>query len=249
MINLQDPQIPAPLQAIEIDKAIYELQTLLDTKLDWLTHDYGRAYRFVEKVEKRLYIPEVYVGGDNFDYTRVSPDNDKKGTCFFVVGKEHNYDYAQHQVNNLRYDVGIVFWVNLKAINENLLHNEKFTQLLIRDVREVLTMQAGGLSFSFKINTVEREFREIYREFNLNEAEDYLRAPYDGFRFNLELIVQEDCGMVTYDPRQALVDSLSMAEKLAVLECLDFSDPKVFAGLTDEQKTDLGINTGGGTKR
>lgn len=241
MINLQDPQIPAPIQAIEIDKAVYELQTLLDTKLDWLTHAYGRAYRFIEKVEKRLYIPEIYVGGEDFDYYRVSPDNDKKGTCFFIVGKEDNYDYATHQRNNLRYDVGIVFWVNLKAINENLLQNENFTQLLIRDVRDVLTMQAGGLSFSFKIKTVEREFRQIYREFNMREEEDYLRSPYDGFRFNLEVIVQEDCDSVTYDPIKALIQNLSQAEKIAILQSLDFTDPQIIGALTDQQKTDLGL--------
>lgn len=241
MINLQDPIIPAPIQAIEIDKAIYDLQLLLDTKLNWLTHAYGRSYRFVEKVEKRLYIPEIYVGGENYDYTRVSPDNDKKGTCFFVVGKEENYDYLQHQVNNLRFDVGIVFWVNLKAINDPLLKNEIFTQNLIRDVRNVLTMQAGGLSFSFKIKDVEREFRQVYREFTLKEEEDYLRSPYDGFRFNLELIVQEDCDMVTYDPREALINNLSKAEKIAILQSLNFADPQIIGALTDQQKTDLGI--------
>lgn len=241
MINLQNPQIPAPIQAIEIDKAIYELQILLDTKLNWLTHSYGRAYRFVEKVEKRLYIPEIYVGGDKFSYTKVSPDNDKKGTCFFIVGKEENYDYSQHQKNNLRYDVGIVFWVNLKLINEALLKNEVFTQNLIRDVRDVLTMQAGGLSFSFKLKTVEREFSQIYKEFNLKEEEDYLRSPYDGFRFNLELIVQEDCDGVTYDPREALINSLSQAEKIAILQSLNFADPQIFNALTTQQKTDLDI--------
>lgn len=241
MVNLQNPNIPAPIQAIEIDKAVYELQMLLDTKLDWLTHAYGRAYRFLEKVEKRLYIPEIYVGGDKYEYTRVSPDNDKKGTCFFIVGKEDNYDYETHQTNNLRYDVGIVFWVNLKMINDPLLKNEIFTQNLIRDVRHVLTMQAGGLPFSFKINSVEREFRQIYREFNMREEEDYLRSPYDGFRFNLELIVQEDCDGVTFDPIKALLQNLSKAEKIVILQSLDFTDPQIIGALTDQQKTDLGI--------
>jgi hypothetical protein len=241
MINLQNPQIPTPIQAIEIDKAIYELQLLLDTNIDWLTHNYGRSYRFIEKVEKRLYIPEIYVGGENYDYLRVSPDNDKKGTCFFVVGKEENYDYETHQKNNLRYKVGIVFWVNLEKINKTLLKNEKYTQNLIRDVRNVLTMRGGGLSFSYKIETVEREFREIYREFNLDETNDYLRSPYDGFRFNLELIIPSDCEMVSYDPKRALLQNLSQEEKLTILASLDFTDPQILAGLTEQQKQDLGI--------
>ena len=126
-------------------------------------------------------------------------------------------------------------------ILKDLLKNEKFTQNLIRDVRHVLTMQAGGLSFSFKLETVEREFREIYREFNLNEAEDYLRSPYDGFRFNLEMIVQEDCELLTYDPKEALVKNLSKAEKITILQSLEFSDPQIMGALTEQQKTELGI--------
>lgn len=241
MVNLQNPTIPAPIQAIEIDKAIYELQLLLDTKLDWLTNSYGRSYRFIEKREKRLYIPEIYIGGNKYDYIKTSPDNDKKGTCFFVVGKEENYNYAPHQKNNLKYNVGIIFWVNLELINKPLLRNEIYTQNLIRDVRNVLTMNGGGLSFSFKIKDVEREFREIYKEFNLDETNDYLRSPYDGFRFNLELIIKENCDGTTTDPNEALKNNLSKAEKIVILQSLDFTDPQITGALTDQQKTDLGI--------
>ena len=241
MIGLQDPQIPPPIQAIEIDKAIYELQMVLDTNLNWLTHAYGRSYRFIEKVEKRLYIPEIYKGGAKYDYVRVTPDNDKQGTCFFVVGKEINYDYSAHQKNNLKYNVSIIFWVNLKTINEPLLQNEIFTQGLIRDVRRVLTQKGGAIEYSYKLLSVEREFKEVYKEFKLKEEEDYLRSPYDGFRFNLELIVQEDCGLVTYDPREALINNLTAAEKIAILQSLDFADNLYFSGLTAQQKIDLGI--------
>lgn len=241
MINLQNPQIPQPTKAIEIDLAIYELQILLDTKLDWLTHSYGRAYRFVEKTEKRLYLPQIYKGGGDYGYTLVSPDNDKKGTCFFVVGKEENLDYYPNQYNNLRYNVGIVFWVNMDLIDATLLQNEKFTQNLIRDVRDVLTRAGGGLSFSYKIKDVEREFRRVWREFSMDEANDYNRSPYDTFRFNLELIVREDCGVVSYNPKEALINALSPAEKVAILQSLDFSDNFYFSALTAQQKNDLGI--------
>ena len=241
MINLQNPTIPNPLEAIEVDKAVYELQLLLDTKLDWLTYSFGRAYRFLDKNGKKMYFPEVYKGGSNFSYTRVTPDNDKKGTCFFVVGKEEVFDYEPHQKNFLKYNLGILFWVNLKKINEGLLQNEIFTQNLIRDVRRVLTTQGGAKGYSFKLKSVEREFKEIYKEFTLNEEEDYLRAPYSGFRFNIELLVREDCGVVSYNPQEALVNNLSIEEKLVILGSLDFSNPIVFNSLTVEQKIDLGI--------
>lgn len=238
MINLQDPQIPPPTQAIEIDKYIYLLQTELDTKLAWLSHDYGRAYRFLQQKEgRRLYFPEVYKG--DYNYFRVTPDNDKKGTCFFVVGKEENKEYAPHLKNNLYWKVSIIFWVNLKKINEGLAENEIFTQNLIKDVRRVLT-QYSNAEFSHKIESVEREFNQIYKEFTIQDSEGYMRSPYDAFRFNLEVIMSEDCGGLIFDPVTALVESLSDAEKIAILQSLDFSDPAIFGALTTQQKTDLG---------
>lgn len=239
MINLQNPQIPAPIKAIEIDRAIYELQLLLSTNLSWLSHAYGRAYRFVEKTQKRLYLPEVYQGAKS--YTIVTPDNDKKGTCFFVVGREENWAYEPHQVNNLRFEVGIIFWVNLAQIDASLLANEVFTQNLIKDARQVLTQKGGGLGFSFKIKNVEREFKQVYKEFTMDEANDYHRAPYDGFRLNLELVVAEDCGALMFDPKEALINSLSGAEKVAILQSLDFADNLYYSALTAQQRADLGI--------
>lgn len=225
MTNAQNPTIPTPTQAVEIDRAIYELQILLDTNLNWLTHGYARAYRHMEKGEKRLYFPEVYVGGDTYEYHRVTPDNDKKGMCFFVVGREENEDYEQHQSNYLKWNVGIIFWVNLELINKPLLQNEIFTQNLIKDVRHLLTMQGGGLSFGYKLKSVERELKEIYREFTLKEEEEYLRAPYSGFRVNMEITLQEECDGFTFDACQAIKQNLSEAEiNNCVVPVIDFSE-------------------------
>lgn len=238
MINLQNPQIPPPTQAIEIDKAVYLLQLELSNKLGWLSHDYGRAYRFFEKEGRKLYFPEVYKG--DYNYYRVTPDSDSSGSCFFVVGKEENKDYAPHLKNNLTFDVSIIFWVNMKLINETLAKNEIFTQNLIKDARRVLTEYSSG-EFSHRIKNVEREFSQIYKEFTIEDTEGYMRSPYDAFRFNMEVVISEDCGGLLFDPLAALVDSLSDAEKVAVLQSLDFSNPQTVAALTPQQKTDLGI--------
>lgn len=238
MTNLQNPNIPPPIAAIEIDKAIHSLQLKLDTKLNWLSHSYGRAYRHIEKTKKLLYFPEVYVGGDQKSYFRVTPDNDKSGMCFFVVGKENDDDFDQFNRNYLNWNVGIVFNVNLKLINSGLLDNEIFTQHLIRDVRDVLTMHLGGISFSLKIKEVVTEFREIYREFNLEEEQEYLRAPMQAFRFNCNINLQEECGVVSYDPCEALKKNLSKSEKICVLQSIQFDDD-YFNSLSLEQKNYL----------
>ncbi len=192
MINLQNPTITPPINAIEIDKAIEELRVLLDTNLSWLSHSYGRAYRHGEKMQGKLIYPEIYIGGQNFDYFRMIPDNDKKAISFFTVGKEKVENWS-NSFNKLKYDVGLILWVNLKAINEPLLNTEYFVQNLIKDVRTVLKVQGTGLSFGLKAKSVGREFNEIYKEFRLEEKEEYLRAPYGAFRFDLELIINEEC--------------------------------------------------------
>lgn len=244
MIKSQEPSIPSPISAIEIDKAIYELQLRLDTNLSWLSHNYGRAYRHIDKNKKMLYFPEIYVGGKQKSYFRVTPDNDKSGMCFFVVGKEDDYDFTKFHKNYLSWNVGIVFSVNLDLINPTLLQNEIFTENLIRDVRDVLTMKLGGMSFGLEIKEVVREFSEIYREWSLSEDEEYLRAPMQGFRFNCTLNMQEECGVVTYDPCEALKKNLSKQEKMCVLSSIIFDDD-YFNLLSVDQKefliTKLGV--------
>lgn len=241
MINLQNPNIPVPTQAVEIDKAIYEMQLELSQKLAWLTHDYGRAYRHLEKNNKKFYFPEVYLGGKKNEYYRVTPDNDKKGTCFFVVGKEKNENFEQNQFNYIKWEVGIVFWVNLGLINNPLSLNEIYTQNLIKEVREVLTRGFRG-NFAFKINSVERELKEIYKEFSLDEEQEYLRSPYSGFRFNLELVMQEECGSFMFDPAEALKNSISQEELLTILlPTIDFSVNNNFNALTPQQINDLTV--------
>lgn len=238
MTKLQNPNIPTPTVAIEIDKAIYELQLKMDSKLAWLSHDYGRAYRHIDKANKRLYFPEIYIGGDKTAYYRVTPDNDKKGMCFFVVGKE-NSDFDQFHYNFLQWKVGIVFSANLDKISKATLSTEIFTQNLIRDVREVLTRSLGGLSFTLEINDVVTEFNEIYKEFRLEEEEGYLRSPQTGFRFNCTITLQEDCVEYFIDPTEALISNFSPEEKRTILSNVDFSDDENFNALTPQQINDL----------
>lgn len=240
MINLQDPQIPPPIKAVEIDAAIYELQVALDANLNWLSHNYARAYRYIEKNGSKLYFPEIYVGGAKKAYYRVTPDNDKSGVCFFVVAREEVVDYMANNKNLLRYKVGVVFQVNLGLINSSLLENEKFTQNLVRDARRVLT-NSSTKSSSLRILNVEREFNKIYKEFRISEKEGYMRSPHDAFRINLELVMGEDCGVVTFNPKQALINNLSDAEKVVILQSLDFSNTLFSNALTTQQRADLGI--------
>lgn len=196
MIALQHTNELQPIQAIEIDWAVKDMQALLKSKLNWLTHPYGRAYRIDKQgEEKRFVLPEVYVGNTDGKYslTPVTPDNDKKGISFFVVGRERPLTKDLVASNYLAWEVGLVFWVNLDLINKELAKNEDFTQLLIKDVRRVIMRDLLGSGYKVEITTVDREYNEIFREFTLQERR-YVVMPYSAFRFNLIVTLKEGCG-------------------------------------------------------
>lgn len=232
MINSQIPQIPPPISAVEIDKIIYELGLRLSTSLAWLDMNFGRAYKFIEKEEMRLYYPQVYLGNGN--YKTVTPDNDLKGSCFFVVRRETIPNYIKFVNNVLHYDIGIVFNVNLKLINEALFNNELFTQNLISEVRTSLTKNYYP-SFNLVINNVVYDHADIYQEFTVRQDLEYMRGKMQAFRFNCHVSIHEECAP-TLDFCEALTRNLSASEKICILQSIDFNNDVFLNSLTYEQK-------------
>lgn len=204
MTHLQEPNVPTPSMAIEIDKIIEEVKGELSLRNSWLTHPFGRSYRNL-KLDggNYFYYPEVYIGVSKNvpQYFIVKPDNDKKGQCFFIVGKERQLSFQRNVFNMLEYDLSIVFMVNLELIDNNALQSELITQMLIRDVRQTLTRRMSGYAFQLEIIEIVREFQDVFREYNFKEAENYLRAPLQAFRFNCKIVFQEGC----YQDNQLIV--------------------------------------------
>jgi len=159
--------------------------------------------------------------------------------CFFVVGNEDNNDFEANTFNYLTWNVGIVFSANLRLIDSSLLETEYFQQNLIKDVRDVLTRKISGLSFSLKITSVTTKFNEIYSEFSLDDSEGYLRSPMTGFRFNVQIVLQESCDTDVFDPCEAINQNLSESEKCCVVSSVDFSKQSVLDCLTSQQVIDL----------
>lgn len=186
MINLQHIDELEPIQPIEIDWAVNTIKNIFKSSLDWLTQPYGRVYK-LEHEEKLQ--PYVYVGNTDGKYSmmNVTPDNDKKGMCYFVIEKERVYSEGY-----MIWNVGIVFWVNLSLINDVLAINEDFTQKLIRDVRTVLNEELLGIGFKLEILEITRDFNEVFREFNIKDRKQGA-MPFSCFRVNTNLIIQEDC--------------------------------------------------------
>jgi len=195
MVNLQDKEV-AVNNPIEIEQATNEIRLML-SELDWISHPYHTAQRFYRKDAngKQFYYPETYVGSKDsvkYKYHRLTPDNDYSGMFFFIVGNEEN-DFAANQHNFLTYNVGIIFSANLKLINKEALKDGLFTQKLIRSVRRKLTDGMIMFDFQYKIKTITRDLKEVYREFVLDDLEQYNKAPLQCFRVDLQITLQEDC--------------------------------------------------------
>lgn len=194
MVNLQDKPVIVGTP-VEIEHATNQIRLLL-AGLPWVSHPYHVAQKFIRKDDNKrgFYYPETYAGykDGKYKYHRLTPDNDYSGMFFFMIGDEKN-DYANNQSNFLSYDVGIIFSCNLKLINQAKLENGLFTQELIRDVRQILTNNAMMFLFQYDLKTVTRDLRRVYREFILDDIEQYNRAPLQCFRFDLNITIQEGC--------------------------------------------------------
>lgn len=240
MIALQHIDALEPLQPIEIDWAVLDLEDKLKTNLSWLSHSYGRAYRMDRQgQEKRLILPEVYVGNADGKYSLlpVTPDNDKKAISFFVIDKERQVNYEAQTQNYLSWNVGLIIWANLELINKDWAKNEDYTQNLIKQTRDVITKQLLGSGYRCEIIEVEREHNQIFKEFLLQDRR-YVIMPFTAFRFNLVITLREDCAL-PLDRGAAITNNVSQLEiRNYIMPKLDFTGDD-FLYLSEQQKTDL----------
>ena len=203
MILLQNPNIPTSDNPVEIDSAIIDIKTELESGLTWLTNGYGRAFKNLDITNgERVYFPEIYLGKQNgsYRYTNISPDNDKQGQCFFYVRRETISEYQTGMFSFLNYDVALIFSVNMELINSALTETEVFQQILVAQVRDVLTRQILGKSYVLKVNTVEFVFEDVFREFNLSEQSTMEKSPLSHFRFNISVKMPETCPTPSFIP-------------------------------------------------
>jgi hypothetical protein len=194
MIQLQDFSEAEPLQPTEIDLAVYTMRNIFKNNLTWLSHAYGRAYRYKPEDLDGRNMPFVYAGNTDGKYSlmNVAPDNDKSGTLFFVVGKERPLNYNQNLQGFMNWNVGIVFWANLELINKELSNTEDFTQTLVKEVRKVIRDNFLGIGFAFDLQEITRDFFEVFAEFDIKDKKAGI-MPFSCFRINAILTIKEEC--------------------------------------------------------
>jgi len=202
MILLQNPNIPTSVNPVEIDSAIIDIKSELEV-LPWLTNGYGRAFKNLDITNgERVYFPEIYLGKQNgsYRYTNISPDNDKQGQCFFYVRRETISEYQTGMYSFLNYDVAVIFSVNMELIDATLTGTEVFQQVLVAQVRDILTRQILGKPYVLKVKTVEFNFEDVFREFKMSEQSTMEKSPLSHFRFNISVAMQESCPVPTIIP-------------------------------------------------
>ena len=196
MILLQNPNMPVPTNAVEIDAAILDIKAHLEAGLSWLTNGYGRTYKNLDaRNGTTVFYPEAYLGEQNNSqrYINLSPDNDKQGQCFFYVVKETISQFQPGMYSYLSYDTAIIFSVNMELINDALLQTEIFQQILVAQVRDVLTRDLLGSAYQLSISSVDFLFENVYSEFDLADATQLEKAPLSHFRFNCTIKLPETC--------------------------------------------------------
>lgn len=242
-MSQQSPTIPTPINAIEVDAAISHMQTVLNTRLPWLTHPYRRAYQLLDSSipKQKRYLPYVYIGEDRNTpkYFVALPDNDKQGQCLFFVQQENSTKTSMGYYGWLSYKVAIVFSVNLQLINASLLATDVFTQNLVADVRNVLIRENLGTSYRATYDKTLFDAREVWSGFDV-ELSTVEKVPLQHFRMDFTLELKENCNGLPYDRCSTLISKLTTDDKNnCLLPSYDFTDAAVQAALTPQQIQDL----------
>ncbi|NQX78797.1 LamG domain-containing protein [Gilvibacter sp.] len=241
MSSLQNPLLPIPTNPVDIDRAIVDLQLVLSTNLSWLTHAYGRTYKLADQTKgQTLYLPEVYLGGTDLSkrYFSITPDNDKQGQCFFLVRRLSIDSDEWFVKGRLKYDLDLVFSVNLALINDALLETELFTANLESQVRDVLRSNVGK-GYRLELQEVFYDSKDIWNGLSV-EIATIEKAPLQHFRMKCSVLLDEQCSTVPYDRCSALQRNLSDEDRNAcLLPTYDFSNATVQSNVTPSQQVQL----------
>lgn len=192
IINIPDPVL--------LDRAIANIQQKLSS-ITWLSAIYGRAFRFEEQVPEvgRVVYPKSFSGQTlnkrDANYTPLVPNDTLQSYCFFYpIDNDsivNDWDYSRGSNNIFKRDLALIFWVDLQKIDP--LKNYVHTENLRLDVMNALK----GLNRLQVKNYEDRNFKEVFKEFDFQKMTDRLnlRYPYSGMRFEFSISYDErgDC--------------------------------------------------------
>lgn len=186
-----NPNVPIPPDPVFVDATIAAIQTEL-ASLSWMTKAFGRSYIKVERrgAQKEFRTPMVYKGGS--EYLPVEFNDNLQAMCFFEVGEQTPANtYEESVFNDYEVDAAIVFWCNLKKIDETKGNSYYFAEELKKDVRDIFRAKPF---LNANIERIIEDIDEIWRPYSFKQINmQYFSYPYASFKFFLTLKVRESC--------------------------------------------------------
>lgn len=184
-----------PARAYLFDRVIQGLQDALG-ELSWLNHIFGRSERLVKMVEGRKYFtPNVY--RKNGEYISLVPDNTELGNySFFVLSEPQQVSVPMGRQNRVKAPFSLIVWVDTRTID---LWEEKDTRNTEYLKEQLLkTIQRAWIRHgSVTVDRVYQLAENVFDGYTLDEVDNqYLMAPFAGFRLAGEMVIDEECDEV-----------------------------------------------------
>lgn len=182
-----------PARAYLFDKVIQYLQDALGG-VSWLTHVFGRSERLVRMADGRTYyFPAVYYGKG--EYIPLLPDNTGLGNyVFFVLDEPQTVSVPFGTMNRLKAPFSMVAWVDMRTIDSvsDARNTEYVKETLLKTIRRAWVKE-GNVS----VDRIYQQAENVFQGYSLEEVDNqYLMAPFAGFRMTGELMIDEECDTV-----------------------------------------------------
>ena len=179
-----------PTRPYLFDRVIQGLQDGLGG-IAWLTHIFGRSERLVKmKDGARHYTPNVYYGKD--EYIQLLPDNKELGNyCFFVLEEPQTVSVPYGASNRVKAPFSLVVWVDMRTVGAT--YDDRNTEQLKEQVLKTLR-RAWLRHGAIELNRVYERAENVFQGYSLDEVDNqYLMAPFAGFRITGEMVIDEEC--------------------------------------------------------
>lgn len=182
-----------PTRAHLFDRVIQNMQDALGT-LAWLNHIFGRSERLVREGVKggRIVTPNVYYGKG--EYLQLLPDNTALGNyCFFYMEEPQLVTIPMGATNRLKAPFSLVVWVDMRTVGATYddRNTEDLKEQLLKTIHTAWIKQGH-----IKVNKVYERAENVFVGYSLDEVDNqYLMAPYAGFRLHGEMMIDEECNV------------------------------------------------------
>lgn len=184
-----------PARAYLFDRVIQGLQDALGA-LTWLDHIFGRSERLVKMVDgRKYYTPNVYA--HNGEYIPLVPDNTMLGNyAFFVLSEPQQVSVPMGRQNRVKAPFSLIVWVDTRTIDLWSEKDSRNTEYIKEQLLK--TIQRAWLHHgSVSVDRVYQLAENVFDGYTLDEVDNqYLMAPFAGFRLTGEIIIDEECDEV-----------------------------------------------------